>query len=331
MLSGEPVTINGDGEQTRDYVYVEDCARANLLVTESEDPTGIFNLGSGKGTSVNEIFEVLNSLIDYPHEPIHGPAKIGETRHIHLDSRLIQEKFGWTAQWKLDAGLEETLRYFREKERLAPVGISSDQPGIAVEQAPRIDSTPTWHRLPESKAAQLEQEYGVTFGRKINGNVDAMADIELNDSSLEIILSTVLHEIDASSGSIFLVDDASRIRKAAFAYSGKVTSGASTVMERSLQQGLSGLVIQKGSAVLLEDTRKDARWMQCDWDHQNGVGRSVISVPLFSKDRVVGVLTLARSSEAGFAKHELALLMTISALVSIEGESVGSPELDPQM
>lgn len=327
MLAGEQVTINGDGEQTRDYVYVEDCARANLMVTASDQPAGIYNLGSGRGTSVNQIFEALSNHIDYPLEPVHGPAKVGETRHIYLDSSLIQETFGWAAEWTLEAGIGETVQYFREKEQLSPVGIVTDKPEI--ESLPMITTPSTWHRLAESKAAELEQSFGVESSEPLNGTLDAIGDIQLDEGTLEQILESVVGELEASSGSIFLVDDDRRIRKAAYAYKGVIKTGVSSQLEQSLQGGLSGLVLNQGSATLLGNTCEDPRWLPSKWDQKSGSCRSVISVPLFSGDKVIGVLTLARSVEEGFAKHELALLMTISALVSLEDESVGAPELDP--
>jgi GAF domain-containing protein len=163
----------------------------------------------------------------------------------------------------------------------------------------------------------------------MNGSFDALADIRLDESTLEEILETVVSELEASSGSIFLVDDERRICKAAYAYEGKVNTGISSQLEKSLQSGLSGLVLNQGSATLLGSTCDDPRWLPGKWDKKSGSCRSVISVPLFAGAKVIGVLTIARSVEDGFAKHELALLMTISALVSLEHESVGAPELDP--
>jgi GAF domain-containing protein len=175
----------------------------------------------------------------------------------------------------------------------------------------------------------LEQSFGVESPGPLNGALDAIGDIRLDEGTLEQILESVVGELEASSGSIFLVDDERRIRKAAYAYRGEIKTGTSSQLEESLQGGLSGLVLNQGSATLLGNTCEDPRWLPSKWDQKSGSCRSVISVPLFSGDKVIGVLTLARSVEEGFAKHELALLMTISALVSLEDESVGTPELDP--
>lgn len=119
MLAGEPVTINGDGEQTRDYVYVGDCARANYLAATVDHKPGIYNLGWGCPTSVNDIFETLTQIVAYPHQAIHGPAKVGETRHIYLDASKIKDDLGWSPTLTLQDGLEKTVAYTRKSERTA--------------------------------------------------------------------------------------------------------------------------------------------------------------------------------------------------------------------
>jgi UDP-glucose 4-epimerase len=119
MLAGEQVVINGDGEQARDFVYVGDCARANLLAATTENANTIYNLGFGRGTSVNEIFWGLASITGYERQPVHGPAKLGETRCIYLDAARAKEKLGWTPTVSLEEGLEQTVAYFRTAERVS--------------------------------------------------------------------------------------------------------------------------------------------------------------------------------------------------------------------
>ncbi|HUF37599.1 MAG TPA: SDR family oxidoreductase [Anaerolineales bacterium] len=115
MLQGLQTVINGDGQQTRDFVYVKDCARANLLALESVE-TGVFNLASGKGTTINDLAALLQEVTGCPLDPIHGPAKIGETRRIYLDARRARKTLGWTPEVPLPDGLEQTVAYFREVE-----------------------------------------------------------------------------------------------------------------------------------------------------------------------------------------------------------------------
>jgi UDP-glucose 4-epimerase len=119
MLDREPVTINGDGEQTRDFVYVGDCARANLLALTVDHEPGIYNLGWGLPTSINQIFSTLAKVTDYPHPARYGPAKVGETRHIYLDASKVGKDLGWTPTFTLEEGLQETVDYFRTVERVS--------------------------------------------------------------------------------------------------------------------------------------------------------------------------------------------------------------------
>lgn len=119
MLKEAQVVINGDGEQQRDFVYVGDCARANLLALEMEHQSGIFNLGAGHGTTVNAIYEGLKAITVYARQAINGPPKLGETRAIYLDARKAKHILGWEPQVGLREGLESTVDYFRKEEVLA--------------------------------------------------------------------------------------------------------------------------------------------------------------------------------------------------------------------
>lgn len=117
MLAGRQAIINGDGKQERDFVYVKDCAQANLLATTSGVPNGVYNLGSGIGTSINELFFTLKKLTGYQAGPLHGPEKLGETRRIYLNAEKARRELGWVPATELEAGLQETVAYYRE-----PVG-----------------------------------------------------------------------------------------------------------------------------------------------------------------------------------------------------------------
>lgn len=108
MLNGKKVKINGSGEQTRDFVYVRDVARANLLALNLY---GIFNIGTGKETSVNRIFEELSGIIGKA-EKFNAPAIKGEQMRSCLNSDRIK-KFGWIPEYDLEKGLKETVDYFK--------------------------------------------------------------------------------------------------------------------------------------------------------------------------------------------------------------------------
>jgi UDP-glucose 4-epimerase len=114
MLRGQPVTINGDGEQVRDYVYVTDCARANLMVLEAGGGR-VYNLGYGVGTTVNQIFAHLKALTGYEPEANYGPAKAGETFRIYLDARRAGAELGWKPTIELAEGLSKTVVYLKKE------------------------------------------------------------------------------------------------------------------------------------------------------------------------------------------------------------------------
>jgi UDP-glucose 4-epimerase len=116
MLAGQPVTINGTGEQERDYVYVADCARANILALNNGAGT-IYNLGSSRGTSVNLLFSTLANIIGYSAEPQFGPAKAGETFKIYLDGTRARDQLDWSPSVDLNRGLQQTVAYLRENEQ----------------------------------------------------------------------------------------------------------------------------------------------------------------------------------------------------------------------
>jgi UDP-glucose 4-epimerase len=116
MLAAKPVTIFGTGEQERDFVYVSDCARANVTALQGGSAE-IYNLGSNQGTSVNLLFSTLANIIGYSSEPRKEPAKAGETFKIYLDGRRAKAGLGWSATVALDQGLRQTVAHFRECER----------------------------------------------------------------------------------------------------------------------------------------------------------------------------------------------------------------------
>jgi UDP-glucose 4-epimerase len=104
--------INGTGEQTRDYVYVGDVARANLLALDDEVPNGAYNVGTGVETSVNELYGLLQETSGKDLPPEYGPAKPGEQARSSVDPTKSQELLNWRPEVDLEAGLKETLRFF---------------------------------------------------------------------------------------------------------------------------------------------------------------------------------------------------------------------------
>jgi UDP-glucose 4-epimerase len=112
LLKGEQPVINGDGTQTRDYVFVDDVVEANLLALE-KDKVDIFNVGTAKETSVNEIFQRLKRITGAGIEGIHGPAKQGEQKRSCLDFSKIKKELDWQPNYSLEQGLEKTVNYFK--------------------------------------------------------------------------------------------------------------------------------------------------------------------------------------------------------------------------
>ncbi len=112
MLKGEQAVINGSGEQERDFVYVEDTARANVLaLTQGSGET--LNLGTGIGTSINALFEKLKAITGYQGDPAYAPAKKGEVFRIYITGQKAQKVLGWEPKVTLEEGLRRTVEYFR--------------------------------------------------------------------------------------------------------------------------------------------------------------------------------------------------------------------------
>ncbi len=116
LLRGEPTTIYGDGENTRDYVYVGDVVDANLRALSSEW-VGAYNVGTGTETTVNAIFAHINTLTEAGVEERHGEAKVGEQRRSCLDWGQAQRDLGWRPRVQLDEGLARTVEFFTDKVR----------------------------------------------------------------------------------------------------------------------------------------------------------------------------------------------------------------------
>jgi len=114
MLRGEPVSVNGDGLQTRDYVYVGDVARANLLALE-RDVTGPVNVGTGVETDVNTLARLLLETTGSGSEIRHGPTKPGEQRRSVVDARRAGERLDWRPEVALRDGLRQTVAFFRTR------------------------------------------------------------------------------------------------------------------------------------------------------------------------------------------------------------------------
>jgi UDP-glucose 4-epimerase len=113
LLAGKTPVINGDGGQTRDYVYVGDVVAANVNALSSSF-VGAVNVGTGVETDVISLFQHLRRAVGSEIQAVHGPAKTGEQRRSSLDARRATEVLGWRPRMALADGLQRTAEYYRE-------------------------------------------------------------------------------------------------------------------------------------------------------------------------------------------------------------------------
>ena len=116
LLAGQAPTINGDGKQTRDYVFVGDVVRANVAALATSF-VGPINIGTGVETDVNVLYTHLRVLTGSPFQAEHGPAKTGEQRRSVIDNRRAAEVLKWKPEIPLEEGLRRTVEFFRARLR----------------------------------------------------------------------------------------------------------------------------------------------------------------------------------------------------------------------
>jgi UDP-glucose 4-epimerase len=117
MLANKPCVITGTGKQTRDYVYVGDVVRAQILAME-KDVTGIFHVGTGVETSVVKLFKAINKLTGGKQKETFVAACQGEVMRSALNARKAEQELGWKPDVKLDEGLRRTVEWFSREGKL---------------------------------------------------------------------------------------------------------------------------------------------------------------------------------------------------------------------
>ena len=126
LLRGDPSVIFGDGGQTRDFVFVGDVARANLLAFDylkadsGDSGPLVVNIGTGQERTVNELFRLLTTFRPRAPEPIYGPPKPGEQRRSAIDPSHAKRTLGWEPLVPLEEGLRETWKWFEERTSVPP-------------------------------------------------------------------------------------------------------------------------------------------------------------------------------------------------------------------
>src|SRR6266851_3635263 len=114
FLKHDSVRIDWDGEQQKDYVYVEDVARANLLALEHGE-NDIFCIGTGRGASVNELYRILEKITGYSPEIVRAPKRPGDIYLAYFDCSKAARVLGWQPQETLEEGIAKTVEFFRAK------------------------------------------------------------------------------------------------------------------------------------------------------------------------------------------------------------------------
>ncbi len=113
ILTHQPVRIDWDGEQQKDYVYAGDVAHANLLALDHGD-NDTFCIATGKGTSVNEIYRALTKIIGYEVEIVCAPKRPGDIYLSYFDCGKAERLLGWKAQVSLEEGMRATVQFFSQ-------------------------------------------------------------------------------------------------------------------------------------------------------------------------------------------------------------------------
>ena len=113
IVEGKPLTVYGDGEQTRDFIYVEDVVEANIKAMGNNNCTGIYNVSTNTGTSVNELITRFRAISGADFMVHYEAERIGDIKHSRLSNAKAERDFGFVASTTLDDGLQKTLEYFK--------------------------------------------------------------------------------------------------------------------------------------------------------------------------------------------------------------------------
>jgi UDP-glucose 4-epimerase len=119
MLFGESPIIFGDGEQTRDFIYVEDIVKANLKALTQGDGE-LVNISCNTRHSVNDLYRMINQILNTDLKPIYRDERIGDIRHSYLDNNRARKVLNWEPEYDLRAGLTKTIEHYANIREAAP-------------------------------------------------------------------------------------------------------------------------------------------------------------------------------------------------------------------
>ena len=119
FIEGKQPVIFGEGNHTRDYVYIEDVVEANVAALAKGD-NGIFNIGTAERIDVNQVFEKIRSLMNSRIEPAHSDEIPGEVEHIALGIEKAHDVLNWAPGYTIDDGLPETIEYYKSQTSMNP-------------------------------------------------------------------------------------------------------------------------------------------------------------------------------------------------------------------
>lgn len=120
LLKKESLTVFGGGNQVRDFVHVDDIVRANLLVLEREIEGGIFNIGTGRGISINDLAKYLGKMMDRDIEIRHEGVTKYETRYAVADISRARERLRYSPKVNLEKGIKKMIEWMRDSEAVSP-------------------------------------------------------------------------------------------------------------------------------------------------------------------------------------------------------------------
>lgn len=116
MLQGRPCVIYGDGEQTRDFTFVEDCVKANLLACKTPNISGnYYNVACGKQTSVNQLFQLIKDIVGTDIPPVYESSRPGDVKYSYASIKKAKEQMQFKPDFRLKKGLKKTVQWYKKQ------------------------------------------------------------------------------------------------------------------------------------------------------------------------------------------------------------------------